>query len=165
MIWVLQELYCELKKFFWSDLRQHIVGRRTRGYLLYGPQGSGKKFLAECIAGVSWSFALLIQAVTGNSIMRHVVCSWNSIIRHAVCSWNSLILLAMLQAPKTGELHILDMYSFWMHTQHNTTHTHTHIQNNSSSTTNNKNSEAEYPQILWSNTGHIDGNGIKIIYT
>ena len=109
MIWVLQELYCELKKFFWSDLRQHIVGRRTRGYLLYGPQGSGKKFLAECIAGVSWSFALLIQAVTGSSIMRHVVCSWNS-----------LILLAILKPPK------LENYTFWTCTHFGCTHTHTH---------------------------------------
>ena len=125
MIWVLQELYCELKKFFWSDLRQHIVGRRTRGYLLYGPQGSGKKFLAECIAGVSWSFALLIQAVTGNSIMRHVVCSWNRVLLGMQYALETVLSSWPCYKPPK-----LENYTFWTCTHfgctHNTTHTHTH---------------------------------------
>ena len=121
MILVLQELYCELKKFFWSDLRQHIVGRRTRGYLLYGPQGSGKKFLAECIAGVSWSFALLSQAVTNTSVeilkqsypLDHVNSPQNWIITHF------------------GHIHFLDMHNT---TQHNT-HNNNNNNNNTTTTT------------------------------
>ena len=62
---VFQELYWELDEFFYSDFCRSVGKTSCRGYLLQGPKGSGKKFLAECIAGVS-SFSTSWQEVFGS---------------------------------------------------------------------------------------------------
>ena len=97
---VFQELYWELDEFFYSDFCRSVGKTSCRGYLLQGPKGSGKKFLAECIAGVS-SFSTSWQEVfwecsstwrrDSSPTFRHCVCI--HVFMNPMLSWRVCVFL------------------------------------------------------------------------